>query len=187
MGSLVASFSIPLSSLMLSSMPMRASSASMVFCIRCSGIWPLEHAAEWVSATVAAVMSSSLIVWAMRLRLHRCVIAGQQQIDSGVVAGGRRMHHSDSDLGDLYRRKWGQLGFPKAITAAAHKLAWIIYPCCAMVSSTWTPVSNPTSFSIVRGLRTLLDVWRRNWATGWRRYSDVQDLDVRHRPELVPA
>ena len=37
------------------------------------------------------------------------------------------LHHSDSALGAFYRRKRAQLGSPKAITAAAHKLARIIY------------------------------------------------------------
>ena len=37
------------------------------------------------------------------------------------------LHHSDSALWGFYRRKRAQLGSPKAITAAAHKLARIIY------------------------------------------------------------
>ena len=37
------------------------------------------------------------------------------------------LHHSDSASGAIYRRKRAQLGPPKAITAAAHKLAKIIY------------------------------------------------------------
>ena len=37
------------------------------------------------------------------------------------------LHHSASALGAFYRRKRAQLGSPKAITAAAHKLARIIY------------------------------------------------------------
>jgi transposase len=37
------------------------------------------------------------------------------------------LHHSKSALGDFYRRKRAQLGAPKAITAAAHKLARIIF------------------------------------------------------------
>ena len=36
-------------------------------------------------------------------------------------------HHSKSALGDFYRRMRAKLGAPKAITAAAHKLARIIF------------------------------------------------------------
>lgn len=37
------------------------------------------------------------------------------------------LHHSKSALGDFYRRMRGKLGAPKAITAAAHKLARTIF------------------------------------------------------------
>jgi transposase len=37
------------------------------------------------------------------------------------------LHHSQSALGDFYRRMRAKLGAPKAITAAAHKLARIIF------------------------------------------------------------
>src|SRR5215475_9608700 len=37
------------------------------------------------------------------------------------------LHHSKSSLGDFYRRMRAKLGSPKAITAAAHRLARIIY------------------------------------------------------------
>jgi hypothetical protein len=37
------------------------------------------------------------------------------------------LHHSKSVLGDFYRRMRAKLGAPKAITAAAHKLARIIF------------------------------------------------------------
>ena len=37
------------------------------------------------------------------------------------------LHHSDSYLGVYYRRMRAKLGAPKAITAAAHKLARIYY------------------------------------------------------------
>ena len=37
------------------------------------------------------------------------------------------LHHSKSSLGDFYRRMRAKLGAPKAITAAAHKLARIIF------------------------------------------------------------
>jgi hypothetical protein len=37
------------------------------------------------------------------------------------------LHTSESALGEFYRRMRARLGAPKAITAAAHKLARIIY------------------------------------------------------------
>jgi transposase len=37
------------------------------------------------------------------------------------------LHHSKSGLGDFYRRMRAKLGAPKAITAAAHKLARTIF------------------------------------------------------------
>lgn len=40
---------------------------------------------------------------------------------------GQSLHHSKSALGDFYRRMRAKLGAPKAITAAAHKLARIIF------------------------------------------------------------
>src|SRR3984957_21159594 len=40
---------------------------------------------------------------------------------------GQSLHRSKSALGDFYRRMRAKLGAPKAITAAAHKLARIIF------------------------------------------------------------
>ena len=37
------------------------------------------------------------------------------------------LHHSHSFLGEYYRRMRAKLGTPKAITAAAHKLARIVF------------------------------------------------------------
>jgi transposase len=37
------------------------------------------------------------------------------------------LHRNKSWLGDYYRRMYAKLGAPKAITAAAHKLARIVY------------------------------------------------------------
>ncbi|HLJ14921.1 MAG TPA: IS110 family transposase, partial [Bryobacteraceae bacterium] len=39
----------------------------------------------------------------------------------------RSLHHSQSYLGEYYRRMRAKLGAPKAIVAAAHKLARILY------------------------------------------------------------
>jgi transposase len=41
--------------------------------------------------------------------------------------GAHSLHHSKSYLGEYYRRMRAKLGAPKAIVAAAHKLARILY------------------------------------------------------------
>src|SRR5436305_12469650 len=46
---------------------------------------------------------------------------------TGSPHGSQSLHHSKSALGDFYRRMRAKLGAPKAITAAAHKLARIIF------------------------------------------------------------
>jgi hypothetical protein len=46
---------------------------------------------------------------------------------TGLRMAAQSLHHSKSALGDFYRRMRTKLGAPKAITAAAHKLARIIF------------------------------------------------------------
>jgi len=41
--------------------------------------------------------------------------------------GAQGLHHSQSFLGDYFRRMKARMGAPKAMTAAAHKLARIVY------------------------------------------------------------
>ena len=41
--------------------------------------------------------------------------------------GAQGLHHSQSYLGDYFRRMRARMGTPKALTAAAHKLARIVY------------------------------------------------------------
>ena len=41
--------------------------------------------------------------------------------------GAQGLHHSQSFLGDYFRRMKARMGSPKAMTAAAHKLARIVY------------------------------------------------------------
>jgi hypothetical protein len=52
------------------------------------------------------------------------------------------LHKSHSWPGDFYRRMRAKLGSPKAITAAAHKLARIVSPCSRRVRPT-TKRSSP--------------------------------------------
>src|SRR5260370_2388991 len=46
---------------------------------------------------------------------------------TALHTSARSLHHSQSYLGDFYRRMRAKLGAPKAITATTHKLARIIY------------------------------------------------------------
>lgn len=41
--------------------------------------------------------------------------------------GAQGLHHSQSYLGEYFRRMRARMGTPKALTAAAHKLARIVY------------------------------------------------------------
>ncbi len=41
--------------------------------------------------------------------------------------GAQGLHHSQSFLGDYFRRMKARMGTPKAMTVAAHKLARILY------------------------------------------------------------
>ena len=60
------------------------------------------------------------------------------------------LHHSKSALGDFYRRMRAHLGAPKAITAAAHKLARILVPNSSQRAnnSSKAPSSTPTNSAI---------------------------------------
>jgi transposase len=51
----------------------------------------------------------------------------KSRIANALRIAAQSLHHSDSALGDYFRRMRARLGAPKAITAAAHKLARIVY------------------------------------------------------------
>ena len=60
------------------------------------------------------------------------IMSSKTKANSNRAAAALRLaasalHHSDSALGAFYRRERAQLGSPKTITAAARKLARIIY------------------------------------------------------------
>ena len=63
--------------------------------------------------------ASDLPVREQRLVVSRLAIALRMAAQS--------LHRSQSYLGNYYRRMRAKLGAPKAITAAAHKLARIVY------------------------------------------------------------
>ena len=51
----------------------------------------------------------------------------EHSVAAALRVAAQTLSRSKTPLGDFYRRKRAQLGAPKAITAAAHKLARIIY------------------------------------------------------------
>jgi hypothetical protein len=67
------------------------------------------------------------------------------------------LHHSKSALGDFYRRMRTKLGAPKAITAAAHKLARIIFH---LITTRRHCFLHPACFDAVRPPAT--SVWSCN-------------------------
>ncbi|HEY6301744.1 MAG TPA: transposase [Terriglobales bacterium] len=77
--------------------------------------------ASWMGLCPDNEISGGKVLW-----------AGTRKVN-GRAATALRMaapwlHHSKSVLGDFYRRMRARLGAPKAITAAAPKLARIIFP-----------------------------------------------------------
>ena len=83
--------------------------------------WPSAgHFASWLGLSPANRITGGRIV-SSRTKRNANRAAAALRLAAGAL------HHSDSALGAFYRRKRAQLGSPKAITAAAHKLARIIY------------------------------------------------------------
>ena len=83
--------------------------------------WPSAgHFASWLGLSPANRITGGRII-SSRTKRNANRAAAALRLAAGAL------HHSDSALGAFYRRKRAQLGSPKAITAAAHKLARIIY------------------------------------------------------------
>ena len=83
--------------------------------------WPSAgHFASWLGLSPANRVTGGRIL-SSRTKRNASRAAAALRLAAGAL------HHSDSALGAFYRRKRAQLGSPKAITAAAHKLARIIY------------------------------------------------------------
>ena len=125
-------------------------------------------------------------------------ITGGRVMSSKTKASGNRaaaalrlaanaLHRSDSALGAFLRRKKAQMGGPKAITATAHKLARIIY---SMLRYGQGYVDAGAEYYENQYHQRALHTARRRAAQlGYQLVpiSDVQALDVPHRPELVTA
>ena len=83
--------------------------------------WPSAgHFASWLGLSPDNRITGGRIL-SSRTKRNANRAAAALRLTAGAL------HHSDSALGAFYRRKRAQLGSPKAITAAAHKLARIIY------------------------------------------------------------
>jgi transposase len=76
--------------------------------------------ASWMGLCPDNDISGGKVLW-VGTRKVKCRAA------TALRMAAQSLHHSKSALGDFYRRMRAQLGAPKGITAAAHKLARIIY------------------------------------------------------------
>ena len=83
--------------------------------------WPTEkHFASWLCTCPCPKISGGTVLSTKTRKT-------KNRAYHALRLGARSLHHSDSALGAFYRRMRARLGAPKAITAAAHKLAKIIY------------------------------------------------------------
>ena len=76
--------------------------------------------ASWMGLCPDNDISGGKVLW-VGTRKVNCRAA------KALRMAAQSLHHSKTALGDFYRRMRAKLGAPKAITAAAHKLARIIF------------------------------------------------------------
>jgi transposase len=76
--------------------------------------------ASWMGLCPDNEISGGKVLW-VGTRKVNCRAA------TALRLAAQSLHHSKTALGDFYRRMRAKLGAPKAITAAAHKLARIIF------------------------------------------------------------
>jgi transposase len=76
--------------------------------------------ASWMGLCPDNDISGGKVLW-VGTRKVKCRAA------TSLRMAAQSLHHSKSGMGDFYRRMRAKLGAPKAITAAAHKLARIIF------------------------------------------------------------
>jgi transposase len=83
--------------------------------------WPsVKHFASWLGLCPQHKITGGKI-------LSRRVRRGASRAKRALRLGARSLHHSKSALGAFFRRIKGRHGTPAAITAAAHKLARLVY------------------------------------------------------------
>ena len=76
--------------------------------------------ASWMGLCPDNDISGGKILWVGTRKV-------KSRAATALRMAAQSLHHSKSGLGDFYRRMRAKLGAPKAITAAAHKLARIIF------------------------------------------------------------
>ena len=125
-------------------------------------------------------------------------ITGGRVISSKTKASGNRaaaalrlaanaLHRSGSALGPFCggrKRTWER---PRPSPPRPTSWPASSTPCCATAKDTWMPAPNTTKISIIR--EALHTARRRAAQLGYQLVpiSDVQALDVPHRPDLVTA
>ena len=83
--------------------------------------WPsLKHFCSWLGLFPQHKISGGKI-------LSRRVRRGSSRAKRALRLAARSLHHSKSALGAFFWRIKGRHGTPRAITAAAHKLARLVY------------------------------------------------------------
>jgi hypothetical protein len=83
--------------------------------------WPsVQHVWSWLGLCPQHNISGG------KVRSRR-VRPGAHRVTVALRLAARSLHHSQSALGAFFRRMKARLGTPKAITAAAHKLARLVY------------------------------------------------------------
>jgi transposase len=82
--------------------------------------WPsVKHFCRWLGLGPQHKLSGGKV-------LSRRVRPGAHRVTVALRLAARSLHHSQSALGAFFRRMKARLGTPKAITAAAHKLARLV-------------------------------------------------------------
>ncbi len=82
--------------------------------------WPsVKHFCSWLGLCPQHNISGGQV-------LSRRVRPGAHRVAVALRLAARSLHHSQSALGAFFRRMKARLGTPKAITAAAHKLARLV-------------------------------------------------------------
>jgi transposase len=100
-----------------------AATVHVLFCEvgpRLSAFPNVGHFTSWMGLC-PDVRTSAGVVLSTRTRKVRSRVANALRL------AAQSLYHSNSALGDYFRRMRARLGAPKAITAAAHTLARIVY------------------------------------------------------------
>jgi len=100
--------------------------------------------ASWMGLCPDNEISGGKVLW-VGTRKVKCRAA------AALSMAAQFLRHSKSALGNFYRRMRAKLGAPKTITAAAHKLARIIFHLVPPVRNSTTAGLPPTNCDIKKG------------------------------------